>query len=206
MKFKDKNQLVLAISAGLIVLAVLIAIISSAVAKSKVESKTTQPSTASSGTQQPGLPNQGGSNNTVNTTGNNPGKYKVATKNDPLGVRLHPEDGAQRIYELPKGSEIQVVATYGNWAYVQIDGVNGWVALKYLQLVEKGAAPKYSNGTYTVSTKNDPLGIRVKPYQDAERNGQVPKGEKVTVLTVCGEWGYVNYNGNYGWLSFQYLK
>ncbi len=219
MKIKDKNTLVLAISACLIVLAVIIAVVSFSVEKARVEKNTSAPAevTQKDDKQDNPVNDKDSSEKASDTTkpdttapqvnnDNTPGTYKVATKDDPLGVRLTPENEAERIYEIPKGSEIEISATYGDWAYVEIDGVNGWVAKQYLELKEKGDAPKHANGEYTIGTQDDPLGIRTKPQDDAERNGEVPKGEKVTVLTVCGEWGYVEYNGKAGWLSFQYLK
>ena len=96
--------------------------------------------------------------------------------------------------------------TDDEWAFIETDGVSGWVNLNYLQLKEKGEAPKHSAGKYTIGTNDDPLGIRVKPHSDAQRNGEVPKGQEVEVLTVCGDWGYVEYGEYSGWLSFQYLK
>lgn len=214
--FKDKNNVILAISAGLIALAVVIAIISTSVEKSRIENKTSE---IISTTEK--VSNKAPENATENNTAaqqpdttvppaqagaNVPGKYTVTTQNDPLGVRAKPSQDAERIYELPKGSEIAVSATFKGWAFVKVDGVSGWVNSDYLTLVEKGEAPKHNPGKYTIGTQDDPLGIRVKPEADAQRNGEVPKGEQVEVLTVCGEWGYVEYGEYSGWLSFQYLK
>ncbi len=206
MKIKDKNNVVLAISAALIVLAVIIAIVATTVEKKRIENGTTdeQVSTTASSTLTPVTPNTT-SQQAVND-GNTPGTYTVNTENDPLGVRILPSADAERIYELPKGSDISVLCTYDEWAYVEKDGVSGWVNLNYLKLKEKGDAPKHSVGKYTIGTQNDPLGIRVKPQPDAQRDGEVPKGEEVEVLTVCGEWGYVKYGEKSGWLSFEYLK
>lgn len=212
MKFKDKNNVVLAISAALIVLAVIIAIVATTVEKNKIKNNTTTnevvSTSADSKTQQGNSTTVAPATTTqpVTNDGNVPGTYTVATQNDPLGVRLNPSADAERIYELPKGSDVKVLCTYDQWAYVAIDGVNGWVNLTYLQLKEKSEAPKHTSGKYTIGTQNDPLGIRVKPQADAQRNGEVPKGEQIEVLTVCGEWGYVNYGEYSGWLSFEYLK
>ncbi len=211
MKFKDKNTIVLTISASLILLAVIIAVVSFSVEKARVENKG---NTAEAADEVKDTNNQSPDSTEsldttaapINNTDNVPGKYKVVTQNDPLGVRLSPKSEAERIYELQKGSEIQISATYKDWAYVEVDGVHGWVAKQYLELIEKGEAPKHSSGRYMIATQNDPLGVRVKPLDDAERNGEVPKGETVEVLTVCGEWGYVQYEGKEGWLSFKYLK
>ena len=209
MKFKDKNNVVLAISAALIVLAVIISIVATTVEKKRIENNTTEEIVSS--TKAPASTNSsaaapGTTAPVASDDGNVPGKYTVATQNDPLGVRLNPSADAERIYELPKGSDIDVLCTYDTWAFVEKDGVSGWVNLTYLQLKEKGEAPKHSAGKYTIGTQDDPLGIRVKPQADAQRNGEVPKGEEIEVLTVCGEWGYVEYGEYSGWLSFQYLK
>lgn len=215
MKFKDKNTLVLVISAILIVIAVIIAVVATAVEKNRIESEnnstseivsTTSENKSDESVQDGTQAQPDGTQQPVADSSNVPGKYTVATQNDPLGIRLTPKADAERIYELPKGSEIEVLATFDDWAYVKKDGVNGWVNLKYLTLVEKTESPKHSAGKYTIGTQNDPLGIRVKPEADAQRNGEVPKGEEVEILTVCGEWGYVEYGEYSGWLSFEYLK
>lgn len=212
MKFKDKNNVVLAISAALIVLAVIISIVATTVEKNRIKNETSTNEVVST-SDEAKKPENNGTTVSPDTTaqpvaddGNVPGTYTVATQNDPLGVRLSPKADAERIYELPKGSDIQVLCTYDEWAFVEKDGVSGWVNLTYLQLKEKGEAPKHTAGKYTIGTQNDPLGIRVKPQADAQRDGEVPKGEEVEVLTVCGEWGYVNYGDKSGWLSFEYLK
>lgn len=210
MKIKDKNNVVLLISASLIVLAAIIAIVSTTIEKNRIENKTSTneviSSTDNSGSANTTIPTPDTTAQAVSSDGNTPGTYTVVTQNDPLGVRLNPDANAERIYELQKGSDVSVLCTYDKWAYVEIDGVNGWVNLDYLQLKEKADAPKHSSGKYTIGTQNDPLGIRVKPQSDAQRNGEVPKGEEVEVLTVCGEWGYVKYSEYSGWLSFEYLK
>lgn len=207
MNFKDKNNIVLAISACLIVLAVIIAIVATTVEKKRIQADATTEAISTT------LEAQNNTSTPPATTtpvvaddGNVPGTYTVATQNDPLGVRISPKAEAERIYELPKGSDIQVLCTYEEWAFIETDGVSGWVNLTYLELKSKGEAPKHSSGTYTIGTQNDPLGIRVKPHADAQRNGEVPKGETVEVLTVCGDWGYIEYGESTGWLSFEYLK
>ncbi len=210
--FKDKNNVVLAISAALIVLAAIIAIVSTTIEKKKIETLTSTNEVVST-SDEAKKPENNTQSVAPDTTapvasndGNTPGTYTVNTQNDPLGVRLNPNADSERIYELPKGSDVSVLCTYDKWAYVEVDGVNGWVNIDYLQLKEKGEAPKHSAGKYTIGTQNDPLGIRVKPQSDAQRNGEVPKGEEVEILTVCGDWGYVVYGENSGWLSFEYLK
>jgi uncharacterized protein YgiM (DUF1202 family) len=215
MKIKDKNTVVLIISAALIVLAVIIAVIASVAEKSRIENNNTTEQSTISTTHEataPIVPD--GTQKAPDTTApspvadssNVPGIYTVNTKDDPLGVRTSPKQDAQKVYELPKGSDTEVLATYDKWAYIKKDSINGWVKLDYLTLKEKGETPKHNPGKYTIGTQNDPLGIRTKPEAGSQQNGEVPKGEEVEILTVCGEWGYVEYGEYSGWLSFQYLK
>lgn len=63
-----------------------------------------------------------------------------------------------------------------------------------------------STGKYKVATKEDPLGLRIKPSSDADRVTYVPKGETVEVIAVWEDWGYVVYGNSAGWLSMNYLE
>lgn len=197
MKFKDKNNLVLAISAGLIVLAIIIALIATGVEKKKEkEAASTDASNQStvSSTIAPAI------------TANTPGKYMVTIENGNLIMRKTPDKNAEQTHSLTKGSQVQVMATYGEWAYIQTSDKYGWANISYLQLVEKGATPKYTAGKYTVDT--DSLRLREKPNtnDDTAVLYNVASGTEVEVLTVSGDWGFVQYNGYSGWLSMTYLK
>ncbi len=209
----DANKIILIVAAGLIVLAVIITCIASIYEKFKDKDDTTT-------TPQASVSDTVKNDDTASTTGKAPqtstpatankngaGKYKVVTKDDPLGIRLQAAQNAERVSEIPKGSEIEVLTVYGDWGYVKHDGVSGWISMKYVELITAtNVTVKHAPGKYTIATQDDPLGIRTKPEQNAERAGEVPKGEQVEILAVYGEWGYVEYNGINGWLSFQYLK
>ncbi len=209
-KLSNKNNLILFISAILIVIAILITCIAVVVDKVKDKNDVDAPSNEIVENVDPTGNNTTAPSTTKNNTttvATKAGKYKVATKDDPLGIRLQADQDGQRVGEIPKGTEIEVLAVYGDWGYVNYEGIGGWVAMKYLDLVSlSDKAPKYAVGKYTIATQDDPLGIRIKAEDGAERCGEVPKGSEVEILAVCGEWGYVEYNGNCGWLAFKYLK
>ncbi len=219
-KPKDKNKTMLIISALLIVVAVIITCVAVAYEKShdtsktsdiisgadspaqNNSSKTTNPSqTATPQTTAPQTTTQ------VKNTENKAGKYKVATKDDPLGIRIYADKDAERVSEIPKGTEIDILAVFDAWGYVTYDGVSGWISMNYVELITASTeSPKYAVGKYKIATKDDPLGIRTKPEQDAERGGEIPKGKEVEILAVYGDWGYVKYENTSGWLSFKYLE
>ncbi|MBQ8182544.1 MAG: SH3 domain-containing protein [Clostridia bacterium] len=215
----DGNKIIILIACVLIVIAIIITCAASVyerTAGSKSDD-TTKPSVSETvGSDK--KDNKGETENTSakpqdttaasqDTTKNATGKYRVATKDDPLGIRLQAAKDAERVSEIPKGSEIEILAVFDTWGYVDYDGVGGWVAMEYVELISADdKAEKNKPGKYTINTQDDPLGIRTKPEQDAERSGEVPKGEEVEILAVYGDWGYVNYEGTNGWLSFTYLK
>lgn len=214
-KAKDKNKIMLIISAMLIVIAVIITCV--ATIYEKTSSDTDKKSEVISGadgpavstTKAPGVSTTAPQTTAPqgNKTENKAGKYKVNTKDDPLGIRIEAVQDAQRISEIPKGTEIEILAVYDTWGYVNFEGVGGWVSMNYVELVSASAeTSKHTTGKYKIATKDDPLGIRTKPEQDAECGGEIPKGEEVEILAVCGDWGYVKYENESGWLSFQYLE
>ncbi len=210
----DGNKIILIIAAGLIAIAVLITCVASIYehtlkkddTKTTTEIKTTDVAKPDNNNNTDDEA-QAQSDKPATNFKNGAGKYKVITKNDPLGIRLQAAKDAERVSEIPKGSEIEILTVYDSWGYVNYNGVGGWVAMEYVELISAtNVTVKYAPGKYTIATQDDPLGIRTKPEQDAERAGEVPKGETIEILAVYSEWGYVNYNGMNGWLSFNYLK
>ena len=199
MNFKDKNNIVLAISAGLIVLAIIIALIASGVEKKKTEGDSSSDTTSSSS-----VSTTAAATTDVKST-NTPGKYKVVTENDSLTLRNEPNNKSQTVNSLKKGTVVTVSATYGEWAFIEIDGTYGWANLNFLELTEKGEAPKHATGKYIINTQETPLGIRNMP-NGVRGDKEIAKGVEVEILTVSGEWGYVEHEGLCGWLSFEYLK
>lgn len=217
----DGNKIILIIAACLILIAILITCVASVyeyAIKDKDETTTPQVGVSDnvkpdSGKNENPTPKPEATTPEVTKpvenkpTANGAGKYKVVTKDDPLGIRIQAAKDSERVSEIPKGSEIDILTVYDKWGYVEYDGVGGWISMEYVELVSAASVnAKHAPGKYTIATQDDPLGIRTKPEQDAERAGEVPKGETVEILAVYGEWGYVNYDGINGWLSFQYLK
>lgn len=214
----DANKIILIIAAGLIAIAILITCVASIYEHSlKDKNDETKPDVSVSDTlkdnenkgdtTKPAESKPATTKPSANAGKNGAGKYKVVTQNDPLGIRIQAAKDSERVSEIPKGSEIEILTVYDKWGYVNYDGVGGWVAMEYVELISAtNVNVKHEPGKYTIATQDDPLGIRTKPEQDAERAGEVPKGETVEILAVYGEWGYVNYDGINGWLSFQYLK
>jgi hypothetical protein len=59
---------------------------------------------------------------------------------------------------------------------------------------------------YYKQTCNATGGRKMGFEMKANAVNQIPKGTEIDVLAVCGNWGYVKYDGYYGWLSMDYIK
>ncbi len=64
------------------------------------------------------------------------GNYKIATKDDPLGMRLEPNTSSLRIVDIPKGETVEVIAVWNDWGYVVYNQNGGWLSMKYLEKVK----------------------------------------------------------------------
>ncbi len=227
MKTRDKNKVILTIAAILIVISLIITVIAYVYEKSLTgsDSKTTEePKTTASdkanknedkNLNETKFPENTQSETKVPETtkpenivagDNKPGTYKVTTKDSPLGIRTKPEQNANQSGNVAKGSEVKIVATYGDWAYYHEEASFGWLSMKYLELVNEGEAPKHSIGKYTVKTDNETVIIREEPENYTAVRGRAKKDTQVEILTVAGDWGYVETQDGSGWLPFENLE
>ncbi len=205
---REKNNFILIVSAALIVLAILIAIIGNVASKDKKpDPKETNPvqSTAPA------------TNDDTTVIASNGGIYKVITQNDPLTVRFSPDTSSSAVGSLGKGTQVEILGVYtddsGNkFGFVFApDGSSGWVNMQYTEYVSAPSTTTvHGIGTYTVnsSTSDNALNIRRRP-DDSNLGGSIANGTKVNVISVCKgnncEWGLVEYNGEVGWLPFTAL-
>lgn len=223
-KAPNKNNLLLTISAILIVIAVVITIVATVYEKKlsdapeKSESAnavstvdTTAEETKKASDEKKPETTAPATTKPVETTApatatGKTGKYTVNTQEDPLSIRLNATDDTSTIGSIPKGTEIDVLAVYGDWGYVNHNGTGGWVSMKFVKFVSASTeTPKNTTGKYTVSESGS-VSIRIKAETGAPTDGSVPSGAEVEVLAVCGDWGYMKYQDNMGWLPFDSLK
>ena len=223
-KAPNKNNLLLTISAILIIIAVVITIVATVYEKKlsdapeKSESAnvvstvdTTAEETKKASDEKKPETTAPATTKPVETTApatstGKTGKYTVNTQEDPLSIRLNATDDTSTIGSIPKGTEIDILAVYGDWGYVNHNGTGGWVSMKFVKFVSASTeTPKNTTGKYTVSESGS-VSIRIKAETGAPTDGSVPSGAEVEVLAVCGDWGYMKYQDNMGWLPFDSLK
>lgn len=137
-KLKNKNTIVLIISAVLILIAIIVAVVATASSgKDKKETTTTPTESVSIDLASIADMNNASTTKKAQQTSYSyePGKYKIATKDDPLGLRLEPNTNSDRLIYVPKGYEVEVLAVWEDWGYIVYEQTGGWVSMNYLELV-----------------------------------------------------------------------
>ncbi len=155
-KLKNKNVIILIISAILILIAILVAAVATASANKEKKEKTTTSTEESVSIDLGSIADL----NNVPTSKKaqqasysyEPGKYKIATKDDPLGLRLEPNTTSDRLIYVPKGHEVEVIAVWEDWGYVVYEKTGGWLSMNYLELVSGSKKP---NTTETATTASE---------------------------------------------------
>ena len=152
-KLKNKNTIILIISAILILIAIIVAVVATASSgKSKKETTTTQPQESVS-IDLAAIADMNNASTTKKAQqtsySSEPGKYKVATKDDPLGLRLEPNTSSDRLVYVPKGHEVEVIAVWEDWGYVVYEKTGGWLSMNYLELVSSNKKPTEKPTTTT---------------------------------------------------------
>lgn len=132
-KLKNKNTIILIISAVMVIAAIIIAIgaaAGSSKGNNKPVTETEAPlSTTAAPTTEP-----------VKSFVYNSGKYRVATENnDSLCLRLEPNTSSDRIIYIASGTEVDIIAVWEDWGYTVYGNSGGWLSLNYLELINSAA-------------------------------------------------------------------
>ncbi len=138
-KLKNKNTIVLIISAVLILIAIIVAVVATASSGKDKKETTTTPTEEGVSIDLASIADLNNASTTKKAQQTSytyePGKYKIATKDDPLGLRLEPNTSSDRLVYVPKGHEVEVLAVWEDWGYVVYEKTGGWLSMNYLELV-----------------------------------------------------------------------
>lgn len=151
-KLKNKNTIVLIISAVLILIAIIVAVVATASSgKDKKDSTTTstEESVSIDLASIADLNNASTTKKSQTSYKFEPGKYKVATKDDPLGLRLEPNTDSDRLIYIPKGEDIEVLAVWDDWGYAVYEKTGGWLSMNYLELISANKTTEKATTTTT---------------------------------------------------------
>lgn len=116
-------------------------------------------------------------------------QIKYTTSN--LNLRRGKSTSAPILLMIPKYSKIEVTDTDDEWLEVNYQGTRGYVSRDY---VSKTMSP-YSN-----------LNLREAPSTTSNVLILIPKQSRIEVLATEGNWSYVVYNDEFGYVFNTYLS
>lgn len=147
------------------------------------------------------------------------------TAENGLVMRSEPGDDKKEIHVLDYGQEVQVLKTENGWAQVKADDLTGWCTAEQLtedqsqikpkevkevsdddkgQLVEPSTRIK--NGFHGVVNTEDGLNLRCGPGREYDILMVVPYETEVVEEGREGDWLFIKYDGQYGWVSSEYVS
>lgn len=142
--FQNKNALLMVLSGVILVAALIISSIAISQGKKNKELEISESIRESRAAELSSLAALNETTTEKSASKNEIGTYIVNTKDDPLGMRLEPNTASNRIVDVPKGEEVQVIATWNDWGYIVYNGNGGWVSMNYLKSVNSEKADKAS--------------------------------------------------------------
>lgn len=127
-----------------------------------------------------------------------------------LHLRTLPDTQAPSLGKYYTGVEVEVLEDtgYGNWARVQVRGVEGFMLMDFLRIGADANHVTPATPTAYVNNPNpaDRLNLRELPDERSESLGRFYNGTQVTVLGVAGAWYHVDVGGRSGYMRSAFLS
>ncbi|WP_285765503.1 SH3 domain-containing protein [Peribacillus sp. SI8-4] len=126
---------------------------------------------------------------------------------DRLNVRSEPSKNGSTLGKLDKNTSVTVHRIKNDWAEIDFQGVQGWVAVTYLQLKANNAKTEVNPAADTARVTASNLHVRKDASLNAKVIGSVNKDETYTVLQTKGRMTQIQLsNSEKGWVVSWYLE
>lgn len=128
------------------------------------------------------------------------------TNTEGLNFREQASATSNAITKIPKGSSVEIIATDGDWYKITFNGKTGYVAKQYVdEKTENTTAITNTDTSIDVSklntTKtNAKATLYALPLLNSTKIEEVNNGAEVKLISVNGDWAYVQTANNYGWI------
>ncbi len=131
----------------------------------------------------------------------------MANVNNAVNVRAEATEDSEKVGVLYKDCGGRIVENGEGWTKISSGDLEGWVRNDYLLFEDDAVALAEKVGVRIVTVESDALRVRKEPSLDAGVYGLVACGDELDVVeTVSDEWVSVDYEGETGYLSAQYVS
>ena len=111
-------------------------------------------------------------------------------------MRAQTKSDSNVVQNLADGSRVTVLGVLGSWCCVRSEDQTGFVPRAQLS----GDIGGYAR------TKENKLAMRKDATSQSDVLLRVPQGRRVLVIATNGEWKFVEYEGQRGYIMSQYLE
>ena len=137
-------------------------------------------------------------------------KYVNVDSNSSLTLRAKPSKSAAKLDSLKKGTAVLVYNVSDGWAEVKAGTKKGYVSAEYLTSTKPGSTATTTSTTKTTTKyvnvdKGSHLILRSKASGTSSILDSLPRGEKVTVYSISGEWAKVKAGSKTGYVHASFL-
>lgn len=123
-----------------------------------------------------------------------------------MNVREEADEESAKIGLLYKDCGGRILERKGGWTRLRSGDLVGWANDDYLLFGEDAEALANEVGNLIVQIETDTLCVRREPETDAETLGFIPRDEELEIIgELDDEWISVNYEGETGYVSSEYV-
>lgn len=129
------------------------------------------------------------------------------TNTSDLNFREKASTSSNIIQKISKGSKVEILDTEGDWYKISYDGKTGYVSKQYVDEEKVSNNETSSTNVETIdysklnTTKTtDKVTLYVLPLLNSTSIDVLSKNDEVKLISVNGDWAYVETKNNYGWV------
>ncbi|WP_193224541.1 SH3 domain-containing protein [Bacillus sp. B1-b2] len=149
-------------------------------------------------------------------------KYVSIDSSSTLNVRSTPSTQSNVLTKIKNNTAVDVYSEENGWSKIKVNGIEGYVASKYIQATENTASDENvtpdntpvvteqkqqeSVTKYVNVSSGSSLNLRTKPSATSSVIVKLAKDVPVTVYSESNGWAKINVYGKDGYVSTQYLS
>lgn len=144
----------------------------------------------------------------------NPVCYVTATK---LNVRSEPNTACEILGTLLYGTPVEILETADGWCRITYEGKPAYISADYVSAEAPPSTSATTTTTKLTTTTTLPpqtvlyvtgtkLNVRREPNTSAEIMGELLQGEAVVIYATEGSWYRIDYEGDVGYISADYVS
>ena len=130
----------------------------------------------------------------------------IARVNDYVNVRSIPSEEGEILGKLYDKSVGEFISEQDGWYEIESGSVTGFVKAEYCVTGEDAVSLAREVGTRIGTVNTTTLKVREEPGMDAVVLGLVPIGDELIVTEEIGDWGKVDIEEGFGYVSIDYVE